>query len=135
MNIDNEISHDSGGPVTFIIRRRIREGCHADFEEWSRGIAEECKHFEGYLGIRVIYPGNQQEEYVTILSFDEYANFLAWENSPERKSWLKKVGTMTEGETTREIVRGFDYWLGSESESSRSWPPAFRMILLAFVAI
>ena len=42
---------------------------------------------------------------------------------------------MIEGETTREFIRGIDYWLGDDGEEGRSWPPDFRMVIIAFFAI
>ncbi|MGI9292928.1 MAG: hypothetical protein ACR2PS_03015, partial [Pseudomonadales bacterium] len=122
-------------PITFIIRRKIRQGRQTDFEKWSQGIAQASQRFEGYLGIRIIYPEKLQKEFVTILSFDSYKNYLAWEKSSERMVWMRQVKDMTVGEETSEFVKGFDYWLGSDDESSRSWPPDFRMILIAFAAI
>lgn len=135
MKSEVESGHDSDARITFIIRRRVLHERHTDLENWSKGIAEACQRFEGYLGIRIIYPENDGQEFVTILSFDNYPNFCAWADSTERKIWLDKVQDLTEGEVKSELFRGFDYWLGSENQSSRSWPPDFRMIVIAFVAI
>ena len=122
-------------PITSIIRRRVQEGHEANFEEWCRGIDAAANRFSGYQGIKLIYPEHTGDEYVTIINFDSYNHYLAWQNSPERAFWLQKVRKMTEGDVTREFIRGFDYWLGDDNETARSWPPQYRMVLIAYLAI
>jgi len=136
LNNNEDKNHPDGDvPVTSIIRRRVREGHEADFDAWQKGISAACKAFKGYVSIRFIRPEHRGDEYVTIISFDSYKNYLAWENSPERTVWLHRVRDMMEGEETREFIRGFDYWLAHDGTESRSWPPDFRMIVIAFFAI
>jgi antibiotic biosynthesis monooxygenase (ABM) superfamily enzyme len=132
---DNDRNQSDDAPVTSIIRRRVREGYEADFDEWQKGISSACKAFKGYVGVRFIRPEHRGNEYVTIISFDSYSHYLIWESSPERTVWLHRVRDMMEGEETREFIRGFDYWLGNDPEEGRSWPPDFRMIVIAFFAI
>ena len=122
-------------PMTSIIRHRIREGREADYAEWSKGVGKACKLFTGYTGTKYIYPAEPGEEYVTIITFDHYENYQRWQDSPERMVWLHKLRDIMEGEVSREFIRGFEYWLGSDAEEGHSWPPDFRMVFIAFVAI
>lgn len=122
-------------PVTSIIRRRIREGCEADYQEWSEGISQACSRFEGHLGTQIVRPVDPRGEYVTIISFDRYENYQAWEESEERSRWLDQVRPLTEGKPSREHIEGLNYWLTPIGEQKRAWPPDFRMVLVAFFAI
>jgi antibiotic biosynthesis monooxygenase (ABM) superfamily enzyme len=121
--------------MTSIIRRRVRAGCEHEFERWTKDIASACQKFEGYLGTRLIYPTDSSEPHVTILSFDSYQNYRTWFTSDVRKSWLEKAEKCTEGAVSIEELSGFDYWLGSESDRARSWPPSFKMNIAAYLAI
>ncbi|MEH6582949.1 MAG: hypothetical protein V7754_13500 [Halioglobus sp.] len=122
-------------PITSIIRRKVRHGREADYDEWARGIAAACRKFSGYTGIKLIYPEKQGGDYVTIISFKSYDNYVAWENSPERATWLQRAREIMEGEDVREYIHGFDYWLENNCKKGRSWPPDYRMVLIAYVAI
>lgn len=121
--------------VTSIIRHRVREGCENDYHEWSAGIAKACKAFPGYVGTKYISPACPGEEYVTIITYDSYDNYQRWQASPERMVWLHRLRDIMEGEETREFIRGFEYWLGNEAEAGPTWPPDYRMIIVAYFAI
>jgi len=122
-------------PVTSIIRRHVQTGRESDFKEWTQGIDDACRKFPGFKDLNLIYPDEPGGEYITILSFDTFDNYLTWENSPERAFWLQNVRAMTDGEVNRELIRGFGYWLGSDNYKGKSWPPKFRMIVVAYAAI
>ncbi len=129
------IDSDRDLPVTAIIRRRVRPGYEAEFELWSKGVAAECQKFAGYLGTRVIHPADPAEAQVTIISFDSYPNYQAWMNSEVRREWTQKVKAITKGSAAIEQFSGLDYWLGTESTQKSSWPPSFKMIVVAYIAI
>lgn len=122
-------------PVTSIIRRRIREGAEQEFERWSEGISRACSRFQGHLGTQLIKPVNPRGEHVTIISFDKYENYRVWEESEERSRWLEQVRPLTEGVPSREHIEGLNYWLLPHGKKARSWPPDYRMVLIAFFAI
>jgi antibiotic biosynthesis monooxygenase (ABM) superfamily enzyme len=122
-------------PMTSIIRHRVQVGRETDFAEWSRGISKSCKSFTGCTGTKYIYPADPGEEYVTIIGFDSYENYQRWQNSPERMKWLHGLRGIMEGEVSREFIRGFEYWIGNESDSGKTWPPDFKMVLIAYFAI
>jgi uncharacterized protein len=121
--------------ITAIVRRRIRSGNEQEFEVWSKDIARACQKYEGFLGIRVIRPDAGSDQHVTIISFDNYENYQAWQSSDERIAWLQKVENLTDGSVSTEHVSGFDYWLGEPVAAARSWPPDYKMVVAAFIAI
>lgn len=129
----NDLERDL--PVTAIIRRHVRKGYEDAFERWSKEIAADCQKFEGYLGTRMIHPADPTEAQVTIISFDSYPNYQAWMRSDVRDKWVQEVKSFTEGSASIEQLSGFDYWLGKEAEQGRSWPPKFKMIIAAYIAI
>ena len=72
---------------------------------------------------------------MTIISFDNYEHYQAWQSSDERIAWLQKVENLTDGSEATEHVSGFDYWLGEQVAAGQSWPPDFKMVIAAFIAI
>ena len=131
----DEIKIDREQPITAIIHRRIASGCEKEFEAWAKEIAGVCQKYDGFLGIRVIRPQIQSEEHVTIISFDTYENYQAWHDSAERKTWIAKAEKFTLGSESTEHLTGFDYWLGKQDTARRSWPPDFKMVFAAYIAI
>ena len=134
MNTEN-IENDNDIPVTSIIRRLVRNGREQDYELWSRNIASACQEFDGYLGIRIIHPASPSEEHVSIISFNNYQNYQAWLNSEVRNTWLQQVNDLTEGIESTEQITGFDYWLGKETDTGKSWLSELKMTIVAYIAI
>ncbi len=122
-------------PVTSIIRRRIKQGSEAEFDTWSESIARTCSQFAGHLATQRIRPVDPRGEHVTIISFDKYENYQTWEESEERSRLLDRVKPLTEGRPSREYIEGLNHWLLPGTGNARSWPPDFRMVLVAFLAI
>ncbi len=122
-------------PVTSIIRRHIKEGCEAEFDAWSDSIGRACSQFAGHLGTQRIRPLDPRGEHVTIISFDKYENYQTWEESGERSRLLDRVKPLTEGRPSREQIEGLNHWLLPGTGKARAWPPDFRMVLVAFLAI
>ena len=94
---EKELTAALEGPVTSIIRRRVRAGKETDFERWSREIATVCQKFEGYMGTRIIHPAAVSEEHIAIVTFDCYQNYDKWIESDERKKYLLESEDLTEG--------------------------------------
>jgi antibiotic biosynthesis monooxygenase (ABM) superfamily enzyme len=118
--------------VTAIVRSKVSEGSAAAYRRETKTMSLICSRFPGYKGLRTIEPKDVQSEWVTIYSFDSYENYNHWINSPERTLQLKVLHNLAEAETSREQISGLDYWLAPKTSS---WPPSWRMTLVAFSAI
>jgi antibiotic biosynthesis monooxygenase (ABM) superfamily enzyme len=78
-------------PVTAVAFRRVKPGHEREFEEWVSGILAAANKFPGYLGSEVLRPSDpEDDEYRIISRFDHASNLHAWENSKERRHWLRQ---------------------------------------------
>src|SRR4051794_7567976 len=102
---------DQGGPVTVVVRHRVKPGKEAEFEEWVRGITAEMLRFEGQQGYHVVRPsGPAHPEFLVFFRFDTFANLEKWEESGERLAWLGRAAPLTTRAPARERHTGLEVW-------------------------
>ncbi|MGI9288926.1 MAG: antibiotic biosynthesis monooxygenase [Pseudomonadales bacterium] len=121
--------------VTAFFRRQVVPGQEEVFLAWCNGISAASAKYEGYIGTNLINPTNNSLEYIAILKFDCFDNFRAWNDSDEHNEWLEKLEGMVVGEADWEIIEGISYWFGPSTGKKATWPPDFKMVVVAFVAI
>ena len=122
-----------GEQVTSIVRARVLPGRGDAYREANLKISETSRSFPGYLGTRIISPTDADADWVTIYSFDSYENYCRWMESEQRRRCLKTLEGLVEGSVHREQITGLDYWFGPDQKNS--WPPSWRMTMVAFLAI
>ena len=44
------------GPVTLVLRRKVKAGREAEYETWLAGVQEASRGVAGYLGVSTIRP-------------------------------------------------------------------------------
>ena len=124
-------------PVSVVFRRVVKPERAAEFEGWLRELGEVLHQFEGYLGLDVIRPQNQNHpEYAIILRFDTVDHLRVWELSTERREWVEKSAHMTTGEAIIQRRQGADIWFSSPEQSSAAPRPArYKTTLLTIAGI
>lgn len=125
-------------PVTMIVRRTIRPGREADYEQWAKDTTEDLKKFPGYMDITMIRPQstgpNKSKEYVLIIRFDTYEHVDAWEKSDVRNKWIDKAKDMTE-QVSNQKITGLEYWFPLPEIPKASMPPKYKMITVTTLSI
>ena len=122
------------GPVTVVVRHRVRSGREGDFEDWLRGICRAALPFLGHQGFQVVRPHDPLvPEYVVTFRFDTFANLERWENSDVRRGWIERLGPLTAAEAKRERHTGMEVWFAPPA--GRSAPPRWKMALVTLLAI
>ena len=124
-------------PVTTIFTRIVKTDRIQDFEAWLRGINEVVRHFDGYLGMDVIRPGDHDHpEYVIILRFANYDDLKAWQKSRHRLEWVEKSNDMTIGDPYLQEAHGLESWFTLPGRHTAGLPPAkYKLAVLTVVAI
>jgi antibiotic biosynthesis monooxygenase (ABM) superfamily enzyme len=133
----NVLSNLDEGPVTVIVRHKVRKGQEQAFEAWMTGMAHAELKFPGHLGLNVIRPTHADNpEYVVIIRFDTYENLRKWEESDARQTWLNRLRDLVEEESLREKFSGMEFWFTPPPRSpATARPPKYKMAIVTLVAL
>ena len=124
-------------PVTAVASRRVKPGREREFEEWVTGIFAAANRAPGYLGSEVLRPGDDPEddEYRIVFRFDRASNLHAWENSEERRRWLRKSRPLLREEEKVHVLTGLETWFTLPSRAGEPAPPRYKMALVTWLAV
>lgn len=126
----------SEGPFTTVVRRRVKPGKEAAFEEWLKGVTRDAVTFPGHLGVGVIRPSSKSRpEFIIVFRFDTYENLIAWETSDIRRSWVERVQPLITGETSVQRLTGLEYWFTVPGHPGSVAPPRWKMATVTWLAL
>jgi uncharacterized protein len=136
MNTDtaSESSSDIGG-ATVVITHRVREGKHADYENWLNEIAPLCKASPGHLDWHIVRPiPGLTETYTVIIRFDTRAHLQEWMESPTRSRLIEKVDPLFVTGDDFFISSGLDFWFTPEGAKAKV-PVRWKQYIVTWSAI
>jgi antibiotic biosynthesis monooxygenase (ABM) superfamily enzyme len=135
-----DVKTSTKDPVTMIVRRSVKAGREADYEQWVTATTQDLKTFPGYMDITMIKPQisaqnkNKSKEYTLIIRFDTYEHVENWENSAIRNSWIEKAKNFTENVSNQKVT-GLEYWFPLPEIPKALVPPRYKMALVTICAI
>ena len=126
---------DEDPPVTAIASRRVKSGKEQEFEEWVSGILGAAAEFPGYLGSNVVRPSDpDDDEFQILFKFDHASNLKRWEESGERRAWLRRVQPLVHEENVR-VLTGLETWFTLPSRPGEPAPPRYKMAIVTWIAV
>ena len=127
---------DHEGPVTIIIRRRVKAGCEAAYEGWLHRLQEASRGLPGYLGVTTQRPApGGPREYVSVVRFATLADLQAFERSEERVRQQAEVLPWVEGDAVWERLTGLEFWFTPPPGTVVPQPSRPRMALLMVAVV
>ncbi len=134
---DRNPSPGNDPPVTAVTSRRVKPGREREFEQWVSGILAAANKFPGYLGSEVLRPSDDPEddEYKIIARFDHASNLHAWENSEERRRWLRQSRPLLHEEVKVHVLTGLETWFTLPSKPAEPLPPRYKMAIVTWLAV
>ena len=126
---------DEDPPVTAIASLRVKSGKEQEFEEWVSGILGAAAEFPGYLGSNVVRPSDpDDDEFQILFKFDHASNLKRWEESGERRAWLRRVQPLVHEENVR-VLTGLETWFTLPSRPGEPAPPRYKMAIVTWIAV
>jgi uncharacterized protein len=133
---DRNRSPGDDPPVTAVASRRVKRGREREFEEWVSGILAEASKAPGYLGSEVLRPSDSgDDEYRIVFRFDHASNLHAWENSEERRRWLRKSRPLLREEENVRVLTGLETWFTLPAKAGEPSPPRYKMAAVTWLAV
>lgn len=119
------------GPVTVVIRRRVKAGREAEYEAWLRRLQTDARTLPGYLGVTTQRPAaTGPREYVSAVRFESLAQLQAFETSALRQRHLAEVQPLVEGDAAWERLTGLEFWFSAPPGTVVPQPSRPRMALV-----
>jgi len=121
------------GPVTVMIRRRIKPGFGQAYEALEKEISADAAAYADYLGSTFLRPeGSSNRDFVTIVRFDSYESMIRWENSAAGKALIDRADAMSEMPADIRRSAGLSLWFTPRHPTS---PSRWKMVLLLTASI
>jgi antibiotic biosynthesis monooxygenase (ABM) superfamily enzyme len=119
--------------VSAVISMKIRPGQEQAYRQWAQHIAAAQAQFPGSEGFKLSPPiPGVQEDWATIVQFDNEAHLNAWMTSPERQKLMDEADAFTK-ESHYSLVRtGFDQWF---QFGGAAHAPAWKQNMLVLLGL
>ena len=125
--------NSESGPVTVVIRRRIKSGFAQAYEALEKEISTDAAAQPGYLGSTFLRPeGGTDRDFVTIVRFDSYESMIQWEHSAAGKALIDRADAMSETPANIRSSAGLSLWFTPRHPTS---PSRWKMVLVLTVSI
>lgn len=122
--------------VTTVVRRRVRPGRQADYEEWVGRLQREAGQMDGYRGAETRFTGTaDQPEYTSIFRFDTLAHRDAFEQSDLNRRSLAEVVDLVEADPIWDTYTGLEMWFTPPPSTVAPQPVRWRMALVLGIVV
>lgn len=128
-------------PVTVIVRRRVKAGCEAAYEDWLTRLTEGARaRFPGYLGAEFHRPGPQPQSapdrtYRSIFRFATLDDLDAFERSDFRAAMLAEAAPLFAADAAWDRLSGLEFWFDPPPGTRMPQPSPHRMALVLVLVV
>lgn len=124
------------GPVTLVVRRRVRPGREADYEAWLARLQAVARDAPGYLGVTTQRPApGGPLEYTSVIRFASLAAWQAYTRGEAYARALDEVAPLADGDAVWEQLTGLEFWFAPPAGTAVPQPSRPRMALLLIVVV
>lgn len=122
-------------PVTLVVRRRIRPGREAEYEERLAVLGALLGRVPGYRGTGILRPADGGREYTVVARFETLGSAANWELSPQRAAWLDSISALVDDQLSFERQPGLDFWFTPPAAPTLRQPRRWKMALLTLLVL
>ncbi len=122
-------------PVTVIITRTVRAGREAAFEEAVRAWIRKALTYPGYLGVHMLRPAPDGQEYGAVLKFASQSAWESFRASPEYLAFLADIQEHLASAPKVETVTGLESWFTAPGARVLRVPPRWKMAVVTWLGV
>ncbi|NBZ89348.1 antibiotic biosynthesis monooxygenase [Stagnihabitans tardus] len=124
------------GPVTIVVRRRVRPGRETDYEAWLERLTHgAAAQFKGYLGAEFHRPATPGGAYRSVFRFDSMDHLDAFERSDFRAAMLADAAPLFAADAAWERLTGLEFWFDPPPGTKVPQPSPHRMALVLIAVV
>jgi antibiotic biosynthesis monooxygenase (ABM) superfamily enzyme len=124
------------GPVTILVRRRVKPGQEAAYEAWLTRLTEGAgRNFPGYLGAEFHRPSGAGGEYRCVFRFADLAALERFEGSDFRARMLEEGTPLFAADAAWERLTGLEFWFDPPPGTRVPQPSPHRMALVLVAVV
>lgn len=128
------MSDDAG--VTVTIRRRVKAGRDAAFEEALREFIPRSLRFPGHSGVQVLRPApGAAPEWVVVIRFRHRRDYDGFRNSSEYSRWNARIFDLLDGDPVVEERCGLEGWFTPPGGAAEPVLPRWKMALVTWLGV
>lgn len=122
----------SEGPVTTVVRRRVRADRRDEYEAAIRRLHDDARTVDGYLGADVLppEPGVAEPVYTSVFRFASLDQLAAFERSELRERFVREVAPLVEADAVWERHTGLEFWFAPPPGTVVAQPVRWRMAVV-----
>lgn len=124
------------GPVTVVVRRRVKPGNEVAFESAMREFISFALAFPGNRGIHVLRPApDGSREYTVVDRFADTRSRQAFKETPKYRALMQRLRELCEGDPYIEEQAGLGGWFTLPGEPRASVPSKLKMGVVTFLGV
>ena len=118
--------------LTVVVKRRIRPGREAEFEQTMRSFVQFALAFPGHRGISVLRPAAGSRDYIVVDKFSDESARVNFKATSQYQDWMGRLGELTEGDPRIEELTGLEGWFTLPEDPGLARPRNTRWPLRPF---
>lgn len=132
--VESRLSQQLGG-VTEVILTHVSPGMETAYREWFAKIHKMEAKFPGFRGVYLQSPSKGQENnWITLLEFDNQTHLDAWLSSPEREKILHESTVFVSSFEAHRVISPYAGWFGSLAKQS-DIPPTWKQTMIVLLVL
>lgn len=130
---ENSQQPDSSA-VSMVVSTLVPPGKEAAFKAWNQRINAVQAHYPGFQGFKITPPTpNVQDDWLTVVQFDNQDHLNAWLTSEDRKRLLDEGSSIFTESHTRTVRSAFAQWFPLEGATGAA--PVWKMNMLVLLGL
>jgi antibiotic biosynthesis monooxygenase (ABM) superfamily enzyme len=119
---------------TLIINNKVIHGKEAEYEAAERALHEAAARFPGFVGCKVFKPTANNDNWSTLMHFNNKDSMERWLNSPERAAGVEILHQFVATHNLNVIPTGFGSWFAINADDGIT-APAWKQAMVVICAL